>query len=176
MPSGLVPPAHSQHPFPLLDAYDQGHSETPFNSPVHPSFRDQRNLATSPYDELNSRRPVMTDVHSTIPRLAGAKPGGLKDAKRDIHDDIRAHSRRGSAGTVFCRGSTFDPSNRRACQGPPSHRPTYQILMQHRLPITIPTPTSQVADQMPASLHRCGCPRLRTRRSPSSIRMPHFPL
>ena len=118
----------------------------------------------------------MTDVSSTIPRPAGVKPNGMKDAKRDIHDDIRSHSRRGSAGTVFCRGSAFDASDRRACQGPPSHRPTYQILMQPRLPITIPTPTLQLADQTPASLHRCGCLLLPPRRFPTSSRMRRFNL
>jgi hypothetical protein len=178
VPSSFVPPARSQHPFPLLDTYDsqQGHSDTPFNSPSYPSFRDQRNFATSPYHESKSRRPVMADVSLTIPGPAGAKPSGLNDAGRGIHDDIRAHSRRGSAGKVFCRGSALDASDRRTCQGPPSHRPTYQILMQRRLPITIPTPTSQLADQVPVSLHRCGCLLLRPRRSPASIRMPRFTL
>jgi len=167
-------PSRAQHPFHLLNTYDsqQDLSDTPFNSPSYPSFRDQRNLVASPYGESKSRRPAMTDVSSTIHRPAGAKPSGLNDARRDIHDDIRAHSRRDSAGKVFCRGSALDVSNRRACQGPPSHRPTYQILMQHRLPITIPTPTSQLADQMPVSLHRCGCLPLHPRRSPACIRMP----
>lgn len=107
VPSNVVSPARSQPPFPLLDAYED-HTDTPFISHPHPSqkvnFQDQRSLA-SPYDESKSRRPVMADVSSTIPRPACAKHNGLKDSKRDIHDDIRAHSRRGSAGKVFCRGS-----------------------------------------------------------------------
>ncbi|KAI9437758.1 hypothetical protein H4582DRAFT_1815298 [Lactarius indigo] len=112
VPSNVVSPARSQPPFPLLDAYED-HIDTPFISHPHPSQKanvhDQRSLA-SPYDESKSHRPVMAAVSSTIPRPAGANPNGLKGAKRDIHDDLRAHSRRGSAGKV-------------ACQGPPSHRP-----------------------------------------------------
>jgi hypothetical protein len=84
---------------------------THFISPSHPSFQDKRNLATSPYDESKSRRPIMADASATIPRSAGAKSSGLKDSKRDIHDDIRAHSRRGSAGKVFCKSSVLECSN-----------------------------------------------------------------
>ncbi|KAI9442111.1 hypothetical protein H4582DRAFT_2109820 [Lactarius indigo] len=100
VPSNVVSPARSQPPFPLLDAYED-HIDTPFISHPHPSQKanvhDQRSLA-SPYDESKSHRPVMAAVSSTIPRPAGANPNGLKGAKRDIHDDLRAHSRRGSAG------------------------------------------------------------------------------
>ncbi|KAH9176426.1 hypothetical protein EDB89DRAFT_161418 [Lactarius sanguifluus] len=111
VPSNVVSPARSQPPFPLLDAYED-HTDTPFISHSHPSqkanFQDQRGLA-SPYDESKSRRPVMADVSSTIPRPACAKHNGLKDAKRDIHDDIRAHSRRGSAGSAV--SSTYLPNS-----------------------------------------------------------------
>jgi hypothetical protein len=99
----LASHTRSQPPFHLLDAYDsqQGHSGTPFISSSHPSFQDERNLATSPYDESKSCRLVMVDASSTIPRSTGAKSSSLKDSKRDINDDIRAHSRRGSAGECF---------------------------------------------------------------------------
>jgi hypothetical protein len=169
--------SRSHPPLHLLDVYDsqQGHSDA-FISPSHPSFQDKRNLATSPYDESKTRRPIMADASATIPRSAGTKSSGLKDSKRDIHDDIRAHSRRGSAGKVFCKSSVLNVSNSEACQGPPSHRPTYQTLMQ-RLPITIPTPISRLADQMRVFPHRCGCLRLHLpHRSPAFIRMPRFML
>jgi hypothetical protein len=173
--NGSIPsPTRSQPPLHLLDVYDsqQGHCDPPFISPLHPSFQDKRNLATSPYDESKSRHPIMADASATIPRSAGTKSTALRDSKRDIHDDITAHSRRDSAGKVFCRCSVLDLPNCQACQGPPSHRATYQILMQ-RLPITIPTPISQLADQMPVFLHHCGCLRLHRPRPSPSIRMPH---
>ena len=172
----LVSPTRSQHPLHLLDAYDsqQGHSDSAFISSSHPSFQRESSLATSPYDGSKSRRPVMADASSTMPRSTSAKFNGMKDSKRDIHDDVGAHSRRCSAGKVFCRSSVLDVSNRWACQGPPSHRHTYQILMQ-RLPITMPMPISRLADQMPVFLRRCGCLRLhRPRRSLASIHMPRF--
>lgn len=172
----IASPTRSQPPLHLLDVYDsqQGHSDTSFISPSHPCFQDKRNLATLPYDESKTRRPIMADASATIPRSAGAKSSGMKDSKSDIHDDLRAHSRRGSAGKVFCRSSVLDVSNSETCQDPPSHRPTYQTLMQH-LPITIPTPMSRLADQMPVFLHRCGCLRLHLpRRSPAFIHMPRF--
>lgn len=115
VPSSIVSPARSQPPFPPLNAYDsqQGRSDTPFISPSHPSqkasFQGQRSLATSPYGEPKSRRPIMVDVSSTTPRPAGAKPTGLKDADRNIHDDIKAHSRRGSAGSAV--SSTYLPNS-----------------------------------------------------------------
>lgn len=170
----IVSPTRSQPPLHLLHVYDsqQGHSDTQFISPSHPSL----NLATSPYDDSKTRRPIMADASTTIPRSAGTKSSGLKDSKCNIHDDIKAHSRRGSAGKVFCRSSVLDVSNSEACQGPPSHRPTYQTLMQ-RLPITIPTPISRLADQMPVFLHRCGCLSLHLpRRFPAFIRMPRLML
>lgn len=106
----IASPTRSQQPpLHLLDVYDsqQGHSDTSFISPSHPCFQDKRNLATLPYDESKTRRPIMADASATIPRSAGAKSTGMKDSKPDIHDDIRAHSRRGSAGKVFCRNSVF---------------------------------------------------------------------
>ncbi|KAF8274421.1 hypothetical protein EI94DRAFT_1713379 [Lactarius quietus] len=49
------------------------------------------------------------DADATIPRSAGTKSTGLRDSKRDIHDDIRAHSRRGSAGSTI--SSSYLPNS-----------------------------------------------------------------